>query len=101
MREPEDWWPAVDAETLRCIVEHGPMAPGDLRNLKFETSLLFGGKVGYFFDGRLLGGNVGLEAEAFHFEPNVRQQTARFVGTLGGGPAGPRGPRARAAPPVN
>jgi len=60
---------------------------GDARNLKFETSLLFGGKVGYFFEGRELWSNFGLEAEGFHFEPNVRQQTARFVGTLGGAPA--------------
>ena len=60
---------------------------GDARNLKFETSLLFGGKVGYYFEGRELWSNFGLEVEGFHFEPNVRQQTSRFVGTLGGAPA--------------
>jgi opacity protein-like surface antigen len=57
---------------------------GDLRNLKFETSLLVGGKLGYFFDRSILGGHVGLEAEGYHFEPNVRQQNARFVGSMGG-----------------
>ena len=60
---------------------------GDARNLKFETSLLFGGKVGYFLEGREFWSNFGLEVEGFHFEPNVRQQTTRFVGTLGGAPA--------------
>jgi len=35
---------------------------GDARNLTFETSLLFGGKVGYFFEGRELWSNFGLEA---------------------------------------
>jgi len=60
---------------------------GDARDLKFDTSLLFGGKVGYFFEQPVLGGNVGLEAEAFHFEPDVRQQTSRFTGSLGGFPA--------------
>jgi len=75
-----------DLET-RLELNGTSVVDGDARNLKFETSLLYGGKVGYFFDGRLLGGNVGLEAEAFHFEPNVRQQTSRFVGTLGSVPA--------------
>ena len=30
MSEPEDWWSTVDAETLRCLAEHGPMAPDEL-----------------------------------------------------------------------
>jgi opacity protein-like surface antigen len=60
---------------------------GDARDLKPETSLLLGGKVGYFFERPVLGGHFGLEAEAYHFEPNVPQQTSRFTGTLGGAPA--------------
>ena len=75
-----------DLET-RLDLNGTTLLDGDARNLKFETSLLFGGKVGYFFEGREVWSNFGLEAEAFHFEPNVRQQTARFVGTLGGAPA--------------
>jgi DNA-binding Lrp family transcriptional regulator len=30
MFEAEDWWEAIDAETLRCLSEHGPMSPADL-----------------------------------------------------------------------
>jgi DNA-binding Lrp family transcriptional regulator len=30
MVEPEDWWTAVDAETLRCLSKHGPMTPDEL-----------------------------------------------------------------------
>lgn len=30
MHDPEDWWGTVDAETLRCLSEHGPMSPADL-----------------------------------------------------------------------
>lgn len=30
MSEDEDWWGAVDAETLRCLTEHGPMTPAEL-----------------------------------------------------------------------
>ena len=75
-----------DLET-RIELNGVSLVDGEARNMKFDTSLLYGGKIGYFFEPRLLGGNVGLEAEAFHFEPNVRPQTARFVGTLGGAPA--------------
>jgi opacity protein-like surface antigen len=60
---------------------------GEARDLKLETSLLYGGKVGYYFERPLLGGQLGLEAEGFHFEPDVRQQSSRFVGSLGGAPA--------------
>jgi opacity protein-like surface antigen len=68
----------------RLEINNTAVVDGDAHDLKFETALLFGGKVGYFFGPSLLGGNVGLEAEAFHFEPDVRQQTSRFTGTLGG-----------------
>jgi DNA-binding Lrp family transcriptional regulator len=30
MHEPEDWWGDVDAETLRCLSERGPMSPAEL-----------------------------------------------------------------------
>jgi opacity protein-like surface antigen len=60
---------------------------GDARDLKFDKSVVVGGKVGYFFEPSLLGANIGLEAEAFHFQPDVRQQNSRFVGSLGGFPA--------------
>jgi hypothetical protein len=30
MAEHEDWWAAVDAETVQCLSEHGPMTPDEL-----------------------------------------------------------------------
>jgi DNA-binding Lrp family transcriptional regulator len=30
MADAEDWWGAVDADTLRCLSEHGPMSPAEL-----------------------------------------------------------------------
>lgn len=64
-----------------------PIVNGRLHDLDLDTSLLFGGKVGYFFD-RLPGpGHLGLEVEAFHFRPDAQEQTVRFTGMLGGASA--------------
>jgi hypothetical protein len=30
MLDAEDWWATVDADTLRCLSEHGPMSPAAL-----------------------------------------------------------------------
>jgi hypothetical protein len=30
MDDAEDWWGTVDAETLRCLTDNGPMTPGEL-----------------------------------------------------------------------
>ena len=30
MHDDEDWWVTVDAETLRCLADNGPMSPADL-----------------------------------------------------------------------
>jgi DNA-binding Lrp family transcriptional regulator len=30
MSEHDDWWAGVDAETLQCLGEHGPMTPDEL-----------------------------------------------------------------------
>jgi opacity protein-like surface antigen len=60
---------------------------GRLRDLDFETSVLVGGKLGYYFDRPVLGGHVGLEVEGYHFEADVRPQTVRFQGILAGVPA--------------
>ena len=59
---------------------------GRFHDLRFEPGPLYGVKVGYFFPYSLLGGNVGLEAEAYRFENAIRPQTARFKGILGGVP---------------
>jgi opacity protein-like surface antigen len=61
-------------------------ADGRQHGLRFDPGPLYGVKVGYFFRYSLLGGNVGLEAEAYRFENAIRPQTARFKGTLGGVP---------------
>lgn len=59
---------------------------GRLHDLRVEPGPLYGAKVGYFFQPSLLGGNVGLEAEAYRFQNAIRPQTARFQGILGGVP---------------
>jgi len=78
--EPKDLDTRVRLDTFTIV-------DGTARDLKFETSVVVGGKVGYFFGATLLGGNVGLEAEAYHFQPDAMQQSSRFVGSLGGAPA--------------
>jgi len=30
MADSEDWWGTVDADTLRCLAENGPMTPAEL-----------------------------------------------------------------------
>ena len=30
MSESASWWAELDAETLACLVEHGPMSPDEL-----------------------------------------------------------------------
>jgi len=30
MSESQGWWAEVDAETLQCLAEHGPMSPDEL-----------------------------------------------------------------------
>jgi DNA-binding Lrp family transcriptional regulator len=30
MSDAQDWWRTVDADTLRCLREHGPMSPAEL-----------------------------------------------------------------------
>jgi opacity protein-like surface antigen len=61
-----------------------PIVNGRAHDLALDTSLLYGGKLGYFFDVDLLGGNTGIELDVFHFEPDVRSQTVKFSGLLTG-----------------
>jgi opacity protein-like surface antigen len=60
-----------------------PIVNGRARDLSFDTSLVFGGKAGYFFDGNVLGGNIGAELDVYHFEPDLAAQTVTFSGMLG------------------
>jgi opacity protein-like surface antigen len=59
---------------------------GTLKSVDFNTSPVFGGKVGYFFDRPFLGGNFGLELEAYHSEPDVASQTVTYSGLQLGAP---------------
>ena len=61
-----------------------PFVNGRARDLTFDSSVVFGGKAGYFFERALLGGNVGAELDVYHFEPDFGAQTVRFTGTFGG-----------------
>jgi opacity protein-like surface antigen len=61
-----------------------PFVNGRARDLSFHSSVVFGGKGGYFFGQDLLGGNVGVELDVYHFEPGLAAQTVRFSGTFAG-----------------
>ena len=61
-------------------------ADGTIKDLRVGTAAVYGGKLGYFFEPRVLDGNFGLELEAYHFKSDVDAQTARFSGTIGGAP---------------
>jgi opacity protein-like surface antigen len=62
----------------------GPFVNGRARDLSFDSSVVFGGKGGYFFAQDVLGGNVGAELDVYHFEPNAGAQTVRFTGMFAG-----------------
>ena len=61
-------------------------ADGTIKDLRIGTAPVHGGKLGYFFEPRVLDGNFGLELEAFHFKSDVDPQTARFSGAILGAP---------------
>ena len=63
-----------------------PFVNGRARDLTFDSSVVFGGKAGYYFGQDVLGGNVGAELDVYHFEPNFGAQTVRFTGIFGGVP---------------
>jgi len=62
------------------------VADGTIKDLRIDTAPVFGGKLGYFFEPRVLDGNVGLELETYYFKADVEQQAARFSGTVLGAP---------------
>lgn len=61
-----------------------PFVNGRARDLSFDSSVMFGGKGGYFFAQDVFGGNVGAELDVYHFEPDFGSQTVRFTGMFGG-----------------
>ena len=61
-----------------------PFVNGRARDLSFDSSVVFGGKAGYFFAEDVFGGNVGAELDVYHFEPNFGAQIVDFSGTFAG-----------------
>src|SRR5256885_1474354 len=61
-----------------------PIVNGRASDLHFDTSPVYGAKLGYFFDADLLGGNTGIELDVYHFDPDVGRQVVRFSGLLAG-----------------
>ena len=52
-------------------VDRPVFGPATFKDVGFDTSVLFGGKAGIFFDTPVLVGNVGLELEVYQ-EPASR-----------------------------
>ena len=65
------------AFSLRNDVEQD-LFPGTFEDVRFDRSVVFGGKAGYFFDPPVGVGNFGLELEVDHFRPNIDTQTVTF-----------------------
>jgi opacity protein-like surface antigen len=59
---------------------------GTFKDIEVDSTLVFGGKAGYFFSGKILGGNLGIELDASHFRADVDSQTVRFSGQAFGLP---------------
>ena len=55
------------------------------KDVESDASALFGGKAGFFFDTTVLGGNLGLELEVYHFRPDIETQTVSFSTNGSGG----------------
>jgi opacity protein-like surface antigen len=62
----------------------GLFGSGTLKDVDLDTSVVFGGKVGYFFEDWPY---FGLELESYHFSPDVGAQTFAASGTILGVPA--------------
>ena len=50
--------------------------PTSLSNLNLETSMVYGGKIGYYFEKAKA---LGFELEGFNTTPNVKQQQAQLI----------------------
>ncbi len=59
------------------------LGSGTLKDVDLDTSAVFGGKVGYFFEDWPY---FGLELEGYHFSPDVGPQTVQASGTIVGLP---------------
>lgn len=70
-----------DIDFVRIDVDGDLDSSGTFNDVELDTSVVFGGKLGYFFS------PFGVELEAYHFSPDVDQQTARFTGSVFDGSA--------------
>ena len=61
----------------------GVSGSGTLKDVDLDTSAVFGGKVGYFFEDWTY---FGLELEAYNFSPDAGPQTVQASGTILGLP---------------
>jgi len=61
-----------------------PFVNGRAHDLKFDTSVVFGGKGGYYLTRPILGGHLGAELDVYHFRPDLGQQTVTFTGLFAG-----------------
>jgi opacity protein-like surface antigen len=80
--------PGCAGSTVTCgAPQHLSGRHHKFSDVSFDTSFLFGGKAGLFFDPSILGGHLGLELEVYHFQPDVGEQVVQ--GTFPGfaGPA--------------
>ena len=63
------------AFTRDTDVDQKVFGTATFEDIGFDTSIVFGGKAGYFFETPVLGGNTGLELEVYHFRPDIGTQT--------------------------
>jgi opacity protein-like surface antigen len=59
-------------------VDEQIFSPVTFKDVELNTSAVLGGKAGFFFDRPILGGNAGLELEAYHFRPDIDEQPVSF-----------------------
>jgi opacity protein-like surface antigen len=59
--------------------------PVTFKDVELDTSVVFGGKAGFFFDTPVLGGHTGLELEVYHLRPNIDTQTVSLSANGFGG----------------
>ncbi len=67
----------IDQDVDVTVSIPGASGTGTLKDVDLDTSAVFGGKVGYFFEDWPY---FGLEVEAYHFSPDASSQTVLLSG---------------------
>jgi len=65
-----------DASQVNLNVDQTISPPTSLNALGLENSLVYGGKLGYYFNSLKA---LGIETDAFNTTPNIKQQSNNFV----------------------